>query len=56
MDVDRPMANRVNFANQAPLQWSHVLMDVDRVEPTPEVKVKIALQWSHVLMDVDRST
>ncbi len=36
------------------LQWSHVLMDVDREIERIGEGGTYELQWSHVLMDVDR--
>ncbi len=38
----------------AALQWSHVLMDVDRSDISAGLTAETLLQWSHVLMDVDR--
>ena len=35
------------------LQWSHVLMDVDRTLQALNTFTPTRLQWSHVLMDVD---
>ncbi len=46
----------MKFFVKAMLQWSHVLMDVDRVTSfLPARCLAIRLQWSHVLMDVDSS-
>ncbi len=52
MDVDsiRSRSPTVTFTT---LQWSHVLMDVDRRFPPFDAGAKVMLQWSHVLMDVD---
>ncbi len=53
MDVDSSGCD--NSGRQlALLQWSHVLMDVDRPRWIFNNKeIVMTLQWSHVLMDVD---
>ncbi len=55
MDVDRVKAEKARAEAFQKLQWSHVLMDVDRLS-TAFVSLPgfaFMLQWSHVLMDVD---
>ncbi len=56
MDVDRVIFMG-NIIVRKVLQWSHVLMDVDRSrQPGTVCASCYTLQWSHVLMDVDRRT
>ncbi len=53
MDVDS-LLGCARGCGYGSLQWSHVLMDVDRSRSlTTPGKRCWMLQWSHVLMDVD---
>ncbi len=55
MDVDSEEFEG-DFYRVDVLQWSHVLMDVDRHRTSVRENMSdTTLQWSHVLMDVDRS-
>ncbi len=54
MDVDRTPSNMAEM-KKLQLQWSHVLMDVDRSLDLGLADLYPGLQWSHVLMDVDSS-
>ncbi len=53
MDVDSSVRRSEKWRVSL-LQWSHVLMDVDRGGGIAGgIGGAITLQWSHVLMDVD---
>ncbi len=55
MDVDSLFGIACMRGRLSELQWSHVLMDVDRSAGNIRDLGGQGLQWSHVLMDVDRT-